>query len=192
MFQCFSSAFWYAHRFNFWGNLDLQAFRLLPPPNAEKRIRSGSVLSETTNMAAQRAVLRAALKSPAQEGLDTRRLRRVGSSCCRNHLIIHELAPKKKWSMRDLKSLSHHTHPRGHPSIHRNPWLAFSCNPWIWSAVWRYKNVSVAPYNRSRVWWVLRTHPGTWNWKFHKSFFETSLAFTNHGTRSRYKLNGNL
>jgi len=46
----------------------------------EKRIRSGSVLSETTNMAAQRTGLRAAFKSPAREGRDTRRLQRVRSS----------------------------------------------------------------------------------------------------------------
>ncbi len=50
-----------------------------------KRIRNGSILSETTDIAAQCAGLRAALKSPALEGRDIRRLQRAWSSCRRNH-----------------------------------------------------------------------------------------------------------
>ena len=83
-------------------------------------------------------------------------------------------------------------HPSNRPSIHRYPRLRFSGNPWIWPAVWRYKNVSVTPYQGSRIWWVLRTFFGEWNQKVHTSFFEPPLAITKHGTRSRYKLNSSL
>ena len=83
-------------------------------------------------------------------------------------------------------------HPRGRPSKYRNPWLALSGNPWIWPKVWRYKNVSVAPYHGSRIWWMLHTHLETWNWEVHTNFFEPPLAITKHGTRSRYKFNSSL
>ena len=81
-YQGYSIAFWFGHGLIYqeMGILRRSAF----DPGYEKRIRSGSILSETTNMAAQRAGLRAAFKSPAREGRDTRRLQRVGSSCRRS------------------------------------------------------------------------------------------------------------
>ncbi|SVE34937.1 uncharacterized protein METZ01_LOCUS487791, partial [marine metagenome] len=60
----------------------------------EKRSRSCSILSETTDMAAQRAALRAAFISPAREGRDTRGLQRTGSSCRRSHWGVNDLSPK--------------------------------------------------------------------------------------------------
>ena len=85
----FSCEFWFGHGLIYqeMGILRRSAFDpaclrriCLGRQGCEKRIRSGSILSEKTDMAAQRAGLRAAFKSPAREGRDTRRLQRVGSS----------------------------------------------------------------------------------------------------------------
>ncbi len=81
-FQGFSGAFWFGHgliyqEMGIWRRSAVE-------PGCEKRIRSGSILSETTDMAAQRAVLRAAFKSTAREGRDTMGLQRTGRSCRRS------------------------------------------------------------------------------------------------------------
>ena len=77
-FRGYSSAFWFGHRYDMCGNLDFwggSAFNSV----CEKRFRSGLILSKTTNMAAQRAVLCDAFKSRAREGgRDTRGLQRAG------------------------------------------------------------------------------------------------------------------